>query len=91
MKKYFLSAFAILTSFVLFSFTTINKTSGEYDVVSGNVKFKAGSAGSFVEYWSHGTEKDVTWKDYVRKWTSVAEQEQIAVISQELAELSVEP
>jgi hypothetical protein len=90
MKKFILSAFTLALSFILFSFTTINKSNGKYDVVSGNVKFTAGSAASFVEYCSHGTEKNVTWKDYVRTWTSVNEEAEVATISAELAQLSIE-
>nr|WP_315421388.1 hypothetical protein [uncultured Pedobacter sp.] len=89
MKKFVLSAFILAFSFILFSFTTVSQSNGKYNIVAGNIKFIAGSAGSFTEYWSHGTEKDVTWKDYVRTWTKNSEDVNVSDISLELHHLSI--
>nr|WP_315421390.1 hypothetical protein [uncultured Pedobacter sp.] len=89
MKKFFFSAFVMLTSFVLFSFTMVSKTQGVYDTVTGNLVFNSGLAASFTEYNSSGTDKDVKWKDWHKNWTSITQASDVKLISDELA--SIQP
>lgn len=89
MKKFISSSLVIAASFVLFSFTTVSKSQGVYDTVSGNIEFNAGLAGSFTQYNTSGTDKDVKWKDWHKNWTSIEAQDNLISISDELATLDI--
>jgi hypothetical protein len=87
MKKIIFSAFLMATSFILFSFTTVSKSQGIYDTLTGNLVFNSGTETSFTQYHKSGTDKDVVWKDWHKNWTSVTEEAEVSLIADVLASI----
>jgi hypothetical protein len=69
MRKLFFLICLIAGSFLVFSFSPLDKSKGVYDRVSGNLLFDAGVVATFTSSYEKATDVLVTWEKWHKYWT----------------------